>query len=329
MDRGTACRRLCTFTGRIEYIWFVEFDFTTDGNLSHCRIFPSFPAKGQTITKNILCPLYHIDEATTTNLIHLLPLQPTAGFELLVRYVDTLAKIHDLPLAEVELCREDGSVVDISAVQVLAHGQHSVVLIPSASSDFVIKISRSFLIDHERRIHNLVDRDGQSLRALVPGGYGEVKGVGTGLRFIQLRGVGDPLTNSHITDANTLAQFWDQAASGLTALHAMKVLHRDIKPSNMVVIHGQLVLNDFDVSCEMSDVKQCEYLDVGTKDYRSPRLEGHWRERDDWLSLALSFLSLRLPFPFHDKRQVLENALILDWVPRAMKVKIRDAYSNK
>ena len=329
LEAGVACVRLCTFAGRIEYVWLVEFRFDATGRLVRCRVAPSFPSKGQTISSNILCPLRHVDDPSNGNLIDLLPAAPTPGFQQLVRYVDTLAIIHHLPVAPLELLREDGTLVDVSCASILAHGHHSVVLLPSASSQFVVKISRSDLIDRERRIHALVDRDGQSLRRLVEGGWGKVNGVGAGLGFVQLAGVGEPLTAAHVTDPASLILFWEQASQGLAALHAKHILHRDVKPSNMVIIHGELVLNDFDVACTLEDKSQLEKLDVGTDIYRSPKLSNKWRQRDDWLGLALSFLSLRLPFPFVDKQLMLDRALQLDWVPDAMKAKIRDAYNNR
>ena len=70
-------------------------------------------------------------------------------------------------------------------------------------------------------------------------------------------------------------------------------------------------------------------MTVGTSDFYSPKLVGRWRERDDWLGLALLFLSLRMPFPFANKRAALEQALALDWLPHAREERITKCFKVK
>ena len=278
------------------------------------------------MTDNVLCALLRIDACDT--LLDLLDPPPSTGFTLLSRYVDTLASLHALPIAPLQLVAADGQVLDVSGAQILAQGQHSLVLLLAPDSKFVVKISRSYLIEHERRMHALVDGSSAHLRPMVAGagGYGEVKGAGAGLSFLLLQGVGDPFVASHASSDASFASLWDQAAAGLTAMHSKRVLHRDCKPSNLILLHGALLLNDFDIACEIADEAALQQLHVGTEDYRSPKLRDRWRERDDWLGLVLSFLSLRLPFPFADTRASLENALGLAWVPRSMKERIEKCF---
>jgi len=46
------------------------------------------------------------------------------------------------------------------------------------------------------------------------------------------------------------------------------VLHRDVKPENMLIINGDLSLNDFDVSC-LADTSDATLRSrVGTEDFR-------------------------------------------------------------
>jgi hypothetical protein len=310
----------------MEYVWFVEFDFASDGQLLRCRVSPHFPFRGSSITGNVLCALAGLEMCST--LAELLDSSPTAGFSLLSRYTDTLASIHALPITPLQLLQADGQVLDLSQAQILAQGQHSLVLLSSPASGSVVKISRASLVDRERRIHSLVDGASPHLRKMVAGsgGYGVVQGAGDGLAFLLLDGVGTPFAASHVSSDAALASLWQQAAHGLDAMHAKRVLHRDVKPSNMILLHGALLLNDFDIACELHAERELEQLQVGTQDFHSPRLADKWRTRDDWLGLALAFLSLRMPFPFADKQAALEQALQLGWVPAGMKQRIQDCY---
>lgn len=310
----------------MEYIWFIEFSFLTDGQLQQCRVAPRIPAKGQTITENVLCPLKDIDKCEI--LAELLPSAPTPGFQLLSRYVDTLAQLHSLPLAPLQLIASDNTILDMSNAQILAQGQHSLVLLPSPSSNCVVKMSFTSLIDHERRIHSVVDKGSKYLRNMVQGagGWGNVLGAGDGISFLVLEGVGTPFTASDVSSDAALSSYWDQASQALAAMHSSRILHRDIKPTNMIIIHGALVLNDFDIACSLDDDAQLKNVQVGTSVYHSPKLKDKWRDKDDWLSLALSFLSLRLPFPFANKQATLEGSLNLAWVPAQMKERITWCY---
>ena len=318
---------MCTYAIRIEYIWFIDFHFESNGALKHCQVAPWFPSQGQSIQENLLCPLTHLSKCDS--LIQLLPSSPTAGFTLLSRYVDTLATIHSLPQTPLQLRTSRDELIDLSKVQIVARGHHSLVLLAAPDSSFVIKISRTDCIDRERRMHSLLDNSSPYLRAMLSAdAYGIVEGAGAGLSFVCLQGFGDEFTIAAIGDNSQWSRYWDQASAALKAMHGKKVLHRDIKPSNMIVIKGTLQLNDFDISCEMSSDYDLKQVRVGTEEYRSPRLQDRWRERDDWLALVLSFLSFHLPFPFADKQAALESALRLDWVPSSMKQIIENCYKK-
>ena len=320
--------RLCTYASRAEYVWFVEFTFAADGQLQRCRVSPRFPSAGQTVLDNVLCPLASLAKCNT--LAELLDPSPSTGFALLSRYVDRLAAIHALPVTPLQLIDAAGQVVDLSAAEILAQGQHSLVLLASPHSKSVIKISRLSLIEHELRVHAAVDGTSHHLRTVVSGasGSGKVYGAGDGLAFLVLDGFGVPLREAVITDSSavTLASLWEQAADGLSAMHQKRILHRDIKPSNIIVAGGALLLNDFDIACGVDDASAIRQLGVGTHEYHSPKLADKWRERDDWLSLALAFLSLRLPFPFTNKQAALELGLTLEWVPKPMKECIKKCF---
>jgi hypothetical protein len=318
--------RLCVYASRVEYIWFVELSFGGDGQLQRCRVSPRFPSAGQAVVDNVLCSLAGM--SSCDSLADLLDPAPSTGFVLLSRYVDQLATIHHLPLAPLQLRTADGHIVDLAAAQILAQGQHSLVLLAAPASSSVIKISLRSLIEHERRVHAVVDGCSRHLRRMVAGssGHGDVIGVGDGLAFIVLDGFGVPLREADVSSPATLASLWEQAAAGLAAMHQKRTLHRDVKPSNMILLGGALLLNDFDTACSMDDDAAVRQLTVGTSDYHSPKLAGKWRERDDWLGLVLSFLSLRMPFPFANKQAALEQALQLDWVPALMKACITKSF---
>ena len=88
-----------------------------------------------------------------------------------------------------------------------------------------------------------------------------------------------------------------QAVCALTCLHGCGVLHRDIKPDSMLA-HDTLgmVINDYDVSCDLSDLAARSKLQVGSLGFRSPGLHGlaigRYDVRYDWLALGLSFAQL-------------------------------------
>ena len=114
-----------------------------------------------------------------------------------------------------------------------------------------------------------------------------------------------------------------QGSEALATMHAGGVLHRDVKPDNILLLTegGDLMLNDYDVSCTMTDSLSRKDFLVGSPAYRSPRLEeGQFRQydvHDDWLSLGLTFaylVKLYDPEKAHtpeSKRGVLEALLRL------------------
>ncbi len=101
----------------------------------------------------------------------------------------------------------------------------------------------------------------------------------------------------------------------VTGLHMAGVLHRDVKPENMLIINGDLSLNDFDVSC-LADTSDATLRSrVGTEDFRSPLWQTgkQYKAVDDLASLVLSFawlLNMRTESPIERIRWVakLPNA---------------------
>lgn len=91
---STSATRLCSFTCKIEYIWLCEFQFDSNGKISKCRIAPAIPYKNAFMADNVLCSTHHIDSCNT--LSELLPVHPSNGFKLLVRYVDTTLSMREL-----------------------------------------------------------------------------------------------------------------------------------------------------------------------------------------------------------------------------------------
>ena len=184
-----------------------------------------------------------------TTFSHLLPLCPPPGFELLVRYVDQLAFLHDLPVVEVTFQPDNGSTpLDMEHATVLASTRKSLILQQHDTTNEIIKVGPAKLIEKEAAIHALVD-GGPNIRKLITTGV--VSGLQDGLgdiplRFVTLEGLGEPLGIKHIENIQSL---FEQASAALQHLHENGVFHRDIKPNNMIVINGKLQLNDFDCSC--------------------------------------------------------------------------------
>jgi hypothetical protein len=319
---STSTTRLCSFTCKIEYIWFCEFQFDRNGKINKCRVAPAIPYKNAFMADNVLCSTHHMNSCNT--LSELLPVHPSNGFKLLVRYVDTILSMRGLHSTPVSFKLHNGEEIDMSHYTILAHGDHSIVFQhPTLPS--IIKVSRSDLIATEQYMHNLVDHSSQYIRPMSNNGIGTIHGAGNDLSFIVLAGIGEPFQSSHIGNVESLAAYWNQAMSAVKGMHTRRVVHRDIKPENFIVIDGKLMLNDFDVACELDDLQRLEAT-VGTSRYRSPKFDLRYRERDDWLSLSLSFLSLLNLYSGDNPDTALTRAVSNSVLPKQMIECIITAY---
>ena len=255
-----------------------------------------------------------------TTLSQLLPVWPPSGFGLLVRYVDQLAFSHSVSVVEVTFQTSTGDVLDMQHSTVLACTRKSLVLQQDETSTGIIKVGPAELMEREISIHRVVD-GGPNIRKLlqmgVVGGLQDGAQDGT-LRFVELEGLGEPLGDKHLAN---LARLFEQASTALQHLHDNHVFHRDIKPSNMIIIGGQLQLNDFDCSCFISSSKECKQLKVGTPFFSSPFLSRSYAFRDDWAALVLSFLHLHMDIT--DKKAAFRHALTIEAVPANIKSCIR------
>ena len=89
---------------------------------------------------------------------------------------------------------------------------------------------------------------------------------------------------------------------------------------------GQLVLNDFDVSCFSTD-EPARRMPVGTDAYRSPRLDSAdaplYEEQDDWVALCISFADLFLGRLEDDKLHMLQAVADAAHAPHNMRMVTR------
>ena len=116
-----------------------------------------------------------------------------------------------------------------------------------------------------------------------------------------------------------------QACEALRAIHASSIFHRDIKPDTMLLSKdGNLLLDDFDVSCSEWDPIATHNIDAGTADFRSPRLDGdgpvRFQALDDWASLGLSIARLTGLYKLgsSDKRGALRELAQVPWIPERL-----------
>ncbi len=123
-----------------------------------------------------------------------------------------------------------------------------------------------------------------------------------------------------------------QATEALSNMHAAGVIHRDIKPSNILLLKADhLILNDFDVSCSMSNPEERKETHVGAPAFRAPRLDDdlkrQFQYQDDWASLGLSFADLLSLYNgnMSSKRPALDNVLALPYIPAQFKRRLQEA----
>ncbi|KAK9805528.1 hypothetical protein WJX72_003392 [[Myrmecia] bisecta] len=195
-------------------------------------------------------------------------------------------------------------VWELTEPRLIAAGPSSLVVRRRSDDDFVIKISAEKSIQHELRMHRVVDPAGcSSLRAVETGLgnaelWGRVDGAGDQLQFICLSGFcSGALQHKHIASPKDFQKLAEQAVTAMTALHSRQVLHRDLKPENILITQdGDLKLNDFDLACMQGD-SVARHL-VGNDACRSPAFEerfatgGRYNAQDDGVGLVLAFASV-------------------------------------
>ncbi len=232
--------------------------------------------------------------------------------------------------AQLAACWADGEAVDFTQASVVASSAFSLVIRMTPGSASVVKVGAQQHIAHEREL--LLDLDGRSphlRRMTAHARHAELRsGVLPGLAMLELDGFGEPLQSYHM-EPNGLGveRVWDQAAAGLSAMHAAGLLHRDPKPSNLLVINGSVQLSDLDISCRTTDDIARQNLTVGTPEYQSPKLAQRYEERDDWLALALTMLKLE-GINIEDKLCALQMACISSWVPDSMQTCIMQSLAD-
>ena len=207
------------------------------------------------------------------------------------------SQVHDPVLLQAQLTASwrDGEAVDFTLASMVASSPKSLVIRMTPTSASVVKVSALQLVAHERELHLQLDGRSAHLRRMTAHArHAELSsGILPGLAMLELDGFGEPLQSRHM-ESNSLGveRVWAQAADGLSAMHAAGVLHRDPKPSNLLVIGDSVQLNDFDISCRVTDDTARQNLTVGTPEYKSPKLAQRYEARDDWLALALTVLKL-------------------------------------
>jgi serine/threonine protein kinase len=85
----------------------------------------------------------------------------------------------------------------------------------------------------------------------------------------------DLLLSGHL-GANKKQDLFQQAKSGLSFMHSLKIVHRDIKPENMTVdTHGHLRIIDFGLAIRLDTIdRYCQHLKQasGSSSYACPEM---------------------------------------------------------
>lgn len=308
--------RLCTFISRIHCLWIVRFEFDDQQQISKVQVSPEFPAHGISPKKVLISNFNWIDNDKAKTLYDIMRRTASNGFRMLVRYVDTLCFLRGIPVTPLTLLCKNGNSVNLDNARVIAEGGKSVIIGLGGATSSVVKVSRDDLIDREVAIYNRVHTmKCDNLRTMLTNG--SVSGVGSGLSFIVLQGIGEPLPARYLNDNNT-SKWWRQAVSGLEALHKADVYHRDPKPDNCIIIEDTLKMNDFDLSC-FGNADDIANSNVGTTLFQAPR-PPNWNgytKADDFLALALGFLYM-MGFSVTDKIQALRSVVENDQMPKEM-----------
>jgi hypothetical protein len=159
------------------------------------------------------------------------------GFDVLVRYVDELCRLHNVSVVPVTVRMSFSAApavdINLDVAVLVAQTRRSIVLRPLPDAPYVVKLSSFANVDRERRIHTLVD-DHQSAFLRQSLGNVSVGGV-PGLAGVVLAGFGRPLVLADVKDSKQAARFFENACCAIAHLHAHNVLHGDVKPSNFLV----------------------------------------------------------------------------------------------
>eukprot|EP01112_Ceratiomyxa_fruticulosa_P001585 TRINITY_DN11765_c0_g1_i1.p1 TRINITY_DN11765_c0_g1~~TRINITY_DN11765_c0_g1_i1.p1 ORF type:complete len:417 (-),score=90.97 TRINITY_DN11765_c0_g1_i1:151-1299(-) len=261
------------------------------------------------------------------------------GFNLIVNTIEAIRQENGYDRVQIALQSENvflkgknkersSDIVVEPSTNCIHQGSKSVLFSMRNDVNAVVKISVASIINRERSIYDKIGNSCEYIRGITD--FGSLKGFEGKFKYLVYNGYGETFTKvAKTVSIDVLSQFWDQASIALSYLHENGVFHRDIKPGNLLIINGAVVLTDFDCSCFMNDKHEIYLTQIGTAQFKNPNMGSKWTSSDDWVSLALTFLSIIHTIDFNKTFDYLRSVVNVSTIPLKIRECVRTHFVNK
>ena len=194
--------------------------------LLQCHLAPDFPPSASMRPDGWICDSLHnlpelqfFPEPLNLHDLLMLSAQDDAtppGFQFLSRWSDTIAHLHDLPIASLQLVFDHPSKHEPVQLgqqpTIIGRGNRSLVLRLDPAADWIVKISSANNFERELAIHAAADANPcRFLRRLKLKCSGTMMGAGEGLHFLGLQPYAmGSLCSRHCDTPATIKKLADQ-----------------------------------------------------------------------------------------------------------------------